>query len=244
MCIPTFKCVYHPNFFFIYSPTRSVPQSFVPLRLFPRQATLLHSICLEGVRSLGDRVHVTIPCILWGMAKISLFFSWFACITCVSQGSRVCILCVSQKQKVCIPYRCGYTLSPGLVGAMVPLENSPPIQSQPQHQVGLCFLGILGISRADKATVAFDSPHKSFGYDEFFFFISRACQSLHTLVPPPPPCTCTHTSDTRHSTYSEAFAVFPGILCLWYTTILTGFALFPSSFSQTFLGRPNASTEP
>ena len=30
-------------------------------------------------------------------------FSWFACITCVSQGSRVCILCVSQKQKVCIP---------------------------------------------------------------------------------------------------------------------------------------------
>ena len=38
MCIPTFKCVSHvyPNLFFIYSPTRSVPQSFVPLRLFPR----------------------------------------------------------------------------------------------------------------------------------------------------------------------------------------------------------------
>ena len=38
MCIPTFKCVYHMciPLFFIYSPTRSVPQSFVPLRLFPR----------------------------------------------------------------------------------------------------------------------------------------------------------------------------------------------------------------
>ena len=33
---PNFQvCVSHvyPNFFFIYSPTRSVPQSFVPLRL-------------------------------------------------------------------------------------------------------------------------------------------------------------------------------------------------------------------
>ena len=41
-CIPLYprlwKCVsnVYPNFFFVYSPRRSVLQSFVPLRLFPR----------------------------------------------------------------------------------------------------------------------------------------------------------------------------------------------------------------
>ena len=79
-------------------------------------------MCLEGVTEISLTV-------IWGQGacyhrwpRFLSFFSWFACITCVSQGSRVCILCGSQKQNVCIPCQCGYTLSPGL-------PQGPPLRA-------------------------------------------------------------------------------------------------------------------
>ena len=85
----------YPNFFFIYSPTRSVPQSFVPLRLFPRHD---EAIIFEAASYHLQRMMTPL------LAQAPQpHVSWFACFTCVSQ-----------KQKVCIPCRCGYTLSPGL----------------------------------------------------------------------------------------------------------------------------------
>ena len=62
LCIPSFKCVYHMciPFFFIRSPTRSVPLSFVPVRLFLRhdeavifEAAFYSSRC-ASVYPVGD----------------------------------------------------------------------------------------------------------------------------------------------------------------------------------------------
>ena len=102
----------------------------------PVQATLLHSMCLEGVTEISLTV-------IWGQGacyhrwpRFLSFFSWFACITCVSQGSRVCILCVSQKQKVCIPCQCGYGLSPGLARPAGVQRDSPFLMHRPARAHG------------------------------------------------------------------------------------------------------------
>ena len=61
------------------SATCSVPQSFVPWRLFPRHdEAIIFEAALYQLPLQWDRVHGSIACVLWGVAKILFpFFHGF-----------------------------------------------------------------------------------------------------------------------------------------------------------------------
>ena len=97
-CIPSSRSVC-PSYFFICSPTCSVPLSFVPLRPFPRHdEAIIFASYSSRCKGTGCMFISNVSC--GGWPRSHSFFSWCSCI---AQGSRVCTLRVSQEQKVCIP---------------------------------------------------------------------------------------------------------------------------------------------